>query len=89
VPQPAKTSRLVLMIRAMITVVVCAVLRTVVMRPVGMVATLMAVPVVVTAARAVRLAHASILRDEIRFRTSTTTRTAHLRNERNNHPDPI
>ena len=84
VPQPAKASRLVLVIMA----VVFAALRTVVMRPVKVVAALMLMlmAVVMTMARAVRLAHGFILRDEMRFRTSTITRTAHLRSERNTPP---
>jgi hypothetical protein len=45
---------------------------------------LVAMPVTVAVARAGHFLHAFILREEIRFRTSTTTRNAHMRNERNN-----
>jgi len=46
----------------------------------------MPIPMAVTVpvGRAGDLTHATIVRDELRFRTSTITRYAHMRNERNN-----
>jgi len=50
---------------------------------------LVAMPVTVAVARAGHFIHAFILREEIRFRTSTITRNAHVRNARNNVPNPV
>jgi hypothetical protein len=78
VPQPAKAPRLVLMIMRMVVGVALKVIPMPEMVAV-MVAALMIMPV----ARAGRLAHAAIVRDEMRFRTSTVTRNAHLPKGRN------
>jgi hypothetical protein len=40
--------------------------------------------IVMTVLMGFAVLHASIVRDEMRFRTSTITRYAHMRNERNN-----
>jgi hypothetical protein len=47
-------------------------------------AVFVAVLVQVTVARGGHFIHASILREEMRFRTSTTTSRAHMRKGRNN-----
>ena len=71
------------MVPMLVAVPVTWLIRVVMAVPVpDRIAMLMAVTVPV--GRAGHLIHASIVRDELRFRTSTITRDAHMRNERNN-----
>ena len=75
---------LMTLVATVLMTLVVPVLMTLVV-PVVMAALLpVAMLVLVPVARAGHRIHASILRDEMRFRTSTITRYAHMRNKRNN-----
>jgi hypothetical protein len=92
VQQPAQAACLVLMVMRLAVTVTIRMVMTVTIRivmtvTVGVLVTgpvLVAVGVPVDAARAGHFIHGSILREEMRFRTSTTTSRAHMRKERNN-----
>jgi hypothetical protein len=77
---PAAVPVLVVMRVAVPVVMAILVAMTVVVQ----IAILVAVSMRVSVARGGHLIHASILREEMRFRTSTTTSRAHMRKGRNN-----
>src|SRR5580692_6881927 len=72
------------MVMRLAVTVIIRIVMTVTVGVLVTVGALVAVPVPVDVAGAGHFIHGSILREEMRFRTSTTTSPAHMRKERNN-----